>query len=191
MHKRGIVIVVSAPSGGGKGTIIGQAFKDDDRLRHAVSATTRTPREHEVDGQHYHFITRDEFERRIAANEFAEVHGECYGTLNSELDRVLGSDHDAVLELDIQGRRSITALRDDILSIFLTPPSMEVLEDRLRGRGDMAEAQLQLRLKNAKEEIDAQKEYDHVILNDTLDEAVATFEAVIQQARENPAKPAP
>lgn len=193
MDRRGIVLVVSAPSGGGKGTILARVFANDDRLRHAVSATTRKPRDGEVDGQHYHFLTREEFQRRVEENQFAEwaeVHGERYGTLNSELDDILNSEHDAVLELDIQGRRSIAVQRDDVRSIFLLPPSLEVLEERLRKRGDLSPDQLQLRLKNAKEEISAAKEYDYELVNDVLDKAVAAFEVLLRQAREHPEPPA-
>ncbi len=191
MDRNAIVFVVSAPSGGGKGTILGEVFKRDDFLRHAVSATTRAPRATEVNGQHYHFLSEEQFRQRIADDQFVEwanVHGAHYGTLKSEIERILASGIDVVLELDIQGMRSITQERDDVVTIFILPPSMEVLEERLRNRGGLDEEQLRLRLNNAKEEIAAKKEYDHVILNDALAEAVSAFEAVLNQARESAKK---
>lgn len=174
--------MVSAPSGGGKGTILAAAFKRDDRLRYAVSATTRAARPGEVDGRQYTFLSADEFKRWIADDRFAEwaeVHGEYYGTPASELDAILKSGCDPVLELDVQGMRTITQHLDDVISIFIVPPSLEILEQRLRDRGDLTEAQLALRLKNAEEEMAASKEYDYVILNDDLNEAIDAFVAIV------------
>ena len=188
MAEQGIVFVVSSPSGGGKGTILGEVCKRDSRLRHAVSATTRSPREGEVDGTHYHFLDTQRFKDWTAEGRFAEwatVHGESYGTLKSELDDILNSGFDVVLELDVQGMRSISRQRDDVVSIFILPPSIEVLEERLRGRGGLSEEELRLRLKNAEEEIKAKKEYDYVVLNDILEDAVKIFESILSEAREN------
>ena len=178
--------MVSAPSGGGKGTILSQAFKRDDSLRYAVSATTREPRPGEIEGRHYIFLSADQFKEWIATNRFAEwaeVHGEFYGTPEQELDDILQSGHDPVLELDVQGMRSMRQQRDDVVSVFIMPPSLEVLEQRLRDRGDVSEEKLRLRLKNAEEEISARKEYDYVILNDDLNEAIDSFVAIVADAR--------
>ena len=188
MAQQGIVFVVSSPSGGGKGTILGVVCKRDSRLRHAVSATTRSPREGEVDGTHYHFLDTQRFKDWSSEGRFAEwatVHGEYYGTLKSELARILDSGCDAVLELDVQGMHAISQQRDDVVSIFIAPPSVEVLEERLRGRGGLSEEELRLRLKNAEEEIKAKKEYDYIVLNDILEEAVKIFESILSEAREN------
>ena len=188
MAEQGIVFVVSAPSGGGKGSILGDVCERDSRLRHAVSATTRPPREGEVDGTHYHFLDTQRFKDWIAEGRFAEwatVHGEYYGTLKSELAGILESGFDAVLELDVQGMRSISRQRDDVVSIFISPPSVEVLEERLRGRGGLGEEELRLRLKNSEEEMRAKKEYDHIVLNDFLEDAVKVFESILSEAREN------
>ena len=187
MAERRIVFVVSSPSGGGKGTILADVFQRDSRLRHAVSATTRSPREGEVDGTHYHFLDTEHFKDWIAEGRFAEwatVHDEYYGTLKSELDDILNSGFDVVLELDVQGMRSISQQRDDVVSIFILPPSIEVLEERLRGRGGLSEENLQRRLKNAEGEIRAKKEYDYTVLNDILEDAVKTFETILSEARE-------
>ena len=185
--------MVSAPSGGGKGTILGEVFKGDALLRHAVSATTRSPRASEADGRDYHFLSEEQFREWIEEGRFAEwamVHGAYYGTLKKEIEGILGSRLDVVLELDVQGMRSITRERDDVITIFIMPPSIDVLEERVRGRGDVDEEQLRLRLKNAEEEIAARKEYDHVIVNDVLAEAVSAFESALNEARESAMKQA-
>lgn len=186
IHRNGLLIVVSAPSGGGKGTILRRALDADPRLRHAVSATTRAPREGELEGQHYYFVDRETFEKWVAEGRFAEwatVHGELYGTLHSELDRLRAAGQDVVLELDVQGMRSIRRMRPEALTVFIEPPSMRVLEERLRKRGDLPEAALQLRLRNAEAEIAAKNEYDYRIVNDNLDSAVGQFQAFIAKAR--------
>lgn len=186
MAEHGIVFVVSSPSGGGKGTILGEVFQRDARLRHAVSATTRTVRKGEIDGRHYYFLSGEQFERWIREGRFVEwatVHGEYYGTLKSEVDSILESGLDVVLELDVQGMRSIAQQRDDIVSIFIMPPSIETLEERLRDRGGLSEEELRLRLKNAEEEIAAKKGYDYVVLNDVLKDAVTAFETILSKAR--------
>ena len=188
MAEQGIVFVVSSPSGGGKGTILADVFQRDSRLRHAVSATTRSPREGEVDGTHYHFLDTQRFKGWIAEGRFAEwatVHGKYYGTLKSELASILDSGFDVVLELDVQGMRSISQQREDVVSIFIAPPSLKALEERLRGRGGIREEELRLRLKNAEEEMRAKKEYDYVVLNDILEDAVKIFESILSEAREN------
>ncbi len=184
--RHGLLIVVSAPSGGGKGTILRRALDADPRLRHAVSATTRAPREGEAEGEHYYFVDRRTFEQWIADGRFAEwatVHGELYGTLHSELDRLRAAGRDVVLELDVQGMRSIRRQRPEAVTVFIEPPSVRVLEERLRKRGDLSEAALQLRLRNAEAEIAAKNEYDCRILNDNLDSAVGQFTAFVAQSR--------
>jgi len=182
----GLLFVVSAPSGGGKGTILRRVLAADAQLCHAVSATTRSPRAGEVEGTHYYFVDRPTFEKWIAEGRFAEwatVHGELYGTLHEELDRIRASGRDVVLELDVQGMRSIRRLRPEAVTIFIEPPSLETLEARLRKRGDLDENTLQLRLENAKAEISAKNEYDYQILNDDLDRAVDQFNEFVQRAR--------
>lgn len=190
MAEHRIVFVVSSPSGGGKGTILADVFQRDSQLRHAVSATTRPPREGEVDGTHYHFLDTQRFKDWVAEGRFAEwatVHDEYYGTLKSELADLLNSGFDVVLELDVQGMRSISQQLDDVVSIFILPPSMEVLEERLRGRGGLSDENLRRRLKNAEGEMRAKKEYHYIVLNDTLEDAVKTFETILSEAREKAA----
>lgn len=183
--RAGLIIVVSAPSGGGKGTILQRLSAIDPRLRHTVSATTRAPRPGEVEGKHYYFVNRQTFDRWIAEGKFAEwaeVHGQRYGTLNAELDRVRGGG-DAVLELDVQGARAIRAVHPEALTVFLMPPSMAVLEERLRKRGDLTPESLAIRLKNAEAEMAAKNEYTYRIVNGDLDAAVEEFQAILRTER--------
>lgn len=182
----GSVFIVSAPSGAGKRTVLRQVMENDPNLEYSVSATTRPPRAGEIEGQDYYFLPRSEFIRRIENGEFAEwaeVHGNLYGTLQSELDRRLASGKDVILELDVQGMRNLTAVRDDAVTVFIMAPSMEALEERLRTRGANSDDDLALRLRNALAEIDAKDSFDHVIVNDNLEDAVAALEGVIRARR--------
>lgn len=155
-------------------------------LVYSVSATSRPPRPGEVDGEDYRFIGPEEFERWVKEGRFAEwakVHTSCYGTPKEELDRLLATGRDVVLELDVQGMRSVRGLAYDMRSVFIMPPSLEELERRLRGRGGMEEVELEVRLRNAEEEMASREEYDEVIVNDVLEDAVARFEAIVATAR--------
>lgn len=188
MTKRGLLLVLSAPSGAGKHALVSRVRELGENLTHTISVTTRPPRRGEIDGRDYVFIDNERFDRHIESDallEWAEVHGHRYGTLKSELDRCLDSGKDTVLELDIQGMRALRRLRDDVISVFLMPPSFEELERRLRVRNANDEADLALRLRNAREEIAASGAYDHVIVNDDLDRAANELIAVIRNEREN------
>jgi len=185
---KGLLIVVSAPSGAGKGTILKRAMETDRNLLHTVSATTRQPRQGEIEGIHYYFVDHPTFEKWIADGKFVEwakVHTELYGTLHSELARIRALDRDVVLELDVQGMRSIRKQYPEAITVFIEPPSIEALEARIRERGGMPYETMVLRLKNAKAEIAAKNEYDHRILNDDLDEAVRDFQAIVARARQS------
>lgn len=180
------VIVVSAPSGGGKRTVLERVMRDDPDLVVAVSCTTRPPREGEAEGADYYFLDRPSFEERIAAGafaEWAEVHGNLYGTLKEELERLLASGKDVVLEVDVQGMRQVKASGMDAATVFITAPSLEVLRARIEKRGQNDPADTALRLKNAEEEMAAANEFDTVIVNDQLDEAVAAFHAFLRDTR--------
>lgn len=187
-RSRGRVFVVSAPSGAGKHTILKRTLARDPNLAYSVSATTRPPRPGEEDGREYYFLDRAEFERRVhngAFAEWAEVHGNLYGTLRSEIDRITAEGRDALLELDVQGMRNVRRLGMDPVAVFIMAPSLEELEQRLRARGTDSEETIALRLRNAREEIAAKDEYDHVIVNVDIREAVAELEAIIRAARES------
>lgn len=178
MTTKGHIYVVSAPSGGGKHTLISNAMKYLTHLRYSVSATTRKPRKGERDGEHYHFMDRDEFERARdegAFLEWAEVHGNLYGTLRGVVDDLLRGGDDVILELDIQGMRQVRDSGIGCTTIFIAPPSIEELEKRLQKRGADSPEAIATRLENAKAEMAAQNEYDHVIVNDDIEEAKAAF----------------
>ncbi len=158
----------------------------DSKLSLSVSVTTRQPREGESDGIDYEFISEEAFEKLIAENalvEWASVHGSLYGTCRSELERVTNSGADALLELDVQGMRNVRNAGLDAVTIFIAPPSMKELERRIRSRAADTDNQIALRMNNARDEMAARGEFDYIIVNDDLDEAVAAVEAVIQESR--------
>lgn len=179
------VFVITGPSGVGKGTLIKMLLEREPDLALSVSATTRSPREGEVDGRDYHFLTEDQFrERREAGDflEFASYSGNHYGTLNSELDRCLAKGRSVVLEIEVQGATQVRAARPDSVQIFIAPPDESVLRERLRGRGtDSAEA-IDRRLKTAEQELASQDDFDHRIVNDDLGQAVDELESIVRTA---------
>ena len=190
--KRGNVFVISAPSGAGKHTVLEGVFERDPDLAYSVSATTRLPRMNETHGKDYFFMDRMDFCRRIEGGEFAEwaeVHGNLYGTLRNELTRKTTSGMDVILELDVQGMRNLKATMPDVVSIFIMPPSLEDLEERLRARGANSEDDIELRLRNARGEIAACVAFDYIVVNDDLNEAVADVAAIIRAQRCRSTKP--
>jgi guanylate kinase len=183
----GRIFVVSAPSGAGKHTVLRRVLASDDRLAYSISATTRPPRAGEEEGREYYFLRRDVFEQFVREGKFAEwaeVHGNLYGTLRSELDRIVESGKDALLELDVQGMRNVREIGLDAVSVFIMAPSAEELEQRLRSRGTDSDEVIALRLRNAREEMAAKGEYDHVIVNIDIREAVDELKGIIRAARE-------
>jgi guanylate kinase len=188
MTATGNIYVVSAPSGAGKGSILSRTFEEDDTLVHSVSVTTRTPRNGEQQGEHYQFVSEDIFRQWINEKKFAEwaeVHGHLYGTLREELDRHESSGKDVILELDVQGMRSVRAFIPSMIAVFIMPPTLEELERRIVSRGEMSEQDLALRLSNAKREMAAKNEYDHIIVNDILDTAVQEMKTILHQHRKS------
>ncbi|WP_369297637.1 guanylate kinase [uncultured Neglectibacter sp.] len=183
MAGKGLLLVVSAPSGGGKGTILKELFAQDDNLRLSVSATTRTPRPGEEHGKQYYFISREEFESLISQNkmlEHAEYVGNYYGTPRDPVEEWLAAGNDVVLEIEVQGGAQVKKLMPECVSIFILPPSMKVLEERLRGRGTEAEETVQKRLSTARREIPQAKEYDYIVFNDRLEDAVDDIQAILR-----------
>lgn len=171
MHKgkRGVLFVFSGPSGVGKGTLKAKLFEEfADRIAYSVSATTRGPREGEVDGKDYFFISRQEFERRVKNNEFlehAEFAGNCYGTPRAYVEKLLDSGMNVVLEIDVQGALQVMKSMPECVSVFILPPSFEELEHRLRGRGTETEEKVRERLETAKRELPYAPQYDYQIVN--------------------------
>jgi guanylate kinase len=179
--------VISAPSGAGKLTLLNKVRESQaGSFVTTVSATTRAPRTGETEGKDYYFLDRKTFEERRGAGEFAEwaeVHGNLYGTLNSELDRCLATGKDVILELDVQGMESLKELRHDVVTVFLMPPSLEVLEARLRNRGTDKDDVIALRLKNAGDEMAQRHGFDYIVVNDKIDQAASELEAIIRAER--------
>lgn len=182
------LFVISGPSGAGKGTLVSRIREQHPALGLTVSATTREPRPGEVDGESYYFLSDDEFARRVDADEFvewAEVHGHRYGTLLSEVTSNLDAGRSLILEIDVQGAFQVKKRFPDAILIFIMPPSLEVLAERLSARGTETEESLSLRLANAKAEIELAPRYDDVVVNDDLDDATAELLQVIQQHERN------
>jgi guanylate kinase len=178
------VFVITGPSGVGKGTLIGELRERVPGLALSVSATTRAPREGERDGRDYHFLTREEFERRAAANEFLEhatYSGNRYGTLRSEVeDRLAGGDS-VVLEIEVQGARQVrAAMPDDSVLVFIAPPSPEALRQRLEARGTDSPEAIAERLRTAELELAAQEEFQHEVVNDEIDRAARELETIVR-----------
>jgi guanylate kinase len=175
-------VILSAPSGGGKTTIARMLLGRRPDLGYSVSCTTRRPREGEVDGRDYYFITRPDFIARREKGAFAEsaeVHGNLYGTLRSEVDRVLESGRHVVMDIDVQGAVQFVRAFPQSVTIFILPPSAEVLLDRLRARQTESPAQLAARLQSALQELQQVDEYEYVVVNDELERAVASVESII------------
>jgi guanylate kinase len=175
-------IILSAPSGGGKTTIAKALLAKRTDLGYSVSCTTRSPRPGEVSGRDYYFMTRAEFIAEREARGFAEsaeVHGNLYGTRRSEVKRVLASGKHVVMDIDVQGAAQFVRVFPDTVTIFILPPSAEVLLDRLRGRKTESPAQLAARLQSALQELQQLDSYEYVIVNDALERAVASVESII------------
>lgn len=183
MNIKGLVIVVVSPSGGGKGTILREVMSVNEKMRFSVSATTRNPREGEIEGEHYYFVSREKFETMIAGNEmleYAEYCGNYYGTPIAPVEKWVNEGHDVILEIEVQGCEQIKNLLPDCVTIFILPPSMEVLEKRLRRRGTESEEVLQGRLKTALSEIKYAEKADYIVINDKLEDAVVDFNSIIK-----------
>ena len=180
--KKGVLFVISGPSGVGKGTINKMLYDEfDGQVSFSVSATTRGPREGEVDGTHYFFISRQEFENRVANNEFlehAEYAGNCYGTPRSYVLKLLDEGVSVILEIDLQGAIQVKERMPESVSIFILPPSFEELESRLRGRGTETPEKIEKRLAAAKYEMEMAYTYDYRIVNDNLEEAYQQLRSI-------------
>lgn len=184
---RGLLVVIAGPSGVGKGTLLRCLRDRIPELQVSVSATTRTPRPGEVEGRHYHFLSRDEFRRRIAEGDFlewAEYQGNYYGTPRSEVDQRIAAGAVVVLEIEVQGARQIRDLVPDALLVFLAPPSLEELERRLADRGTEDVDAVVRRLGTARQELAERDWFDVVVVNDDVERACDELEAAIRGARQ-------
>ncbi|TPN79600.1 guanylate kinase [Mesorhizobium sp. CU2] len=187
IRRRGLMLVLSSPSGAGKSTIARNLLESDGSLELSVSVTTRPRRGSEIEGVHYHFSTMREFERlrdSDALLEWAEVHGNCYATPREPAELALAEGRDMLFDIDWQGAQQLKEkMRADIVSIFILPPSMKELKARLKRRAEDQESVIETRLKNARLEIEHWKEYDFVIVNDDLDRAFAEVRAIVTAER--------
>ena len=184
---RRFVVVISGPSGAGKSSFVKALLRGNgEDLTYSVSATTRAKRPHEIEGKDYFFLTRDEFQRRVNAGDFvehAQVHGEMYGTLRSQIERVLESGRNVLLDVDVQGGQAVRRVYPDAVLIFVLPPSIEDLEERLRARGTDREDRIKVRLENAQREIALMREYDYAVVNDDLENATKQVLAIVEAER--------
>jgi guanylate kinase len=182
----GILFVISSPSGGGKGTLIRRILGNTQGISYSVSWTTREARPGEIDGVNYHFVTPDEFVRMRDAGGFLEwavVHGHLYGTARSVVAQDLSEGHDIILEIDVQGAALVRAAIESVVSIFILPPSFEVLRARLTKRMTERPEELELRLRNARGEVEQYRHFDYIVLNDEIERAAAQLASIVSAER--------
>lgn len=186
MMNKGLLIVYTGASGVGKGTIMKELLRKNPNLRLSVSATTRAPREGEVDGREYYFVTREKFDRMIAEDGFlehAEYVGNKYGTPKEAVFRMLDEGLDVILEIEVKGFLQIKKACPDCVTIFIAPPSFEVLEARLKGRGTETDEVIEKRLKTAREELQSQNLFDYIVINDDVDRATDEVLSIISNTK--------
>ena len=184
--RKGILFILSGPSGAGKGTLRERLFRMLDGLSFSVSCTTRAPRPGETDGVDYRFVAEEEFLRRRDAGDFLEwagVHGHFYGTLTADVKKALDDGRDILLEIDVQGALQVKKKISGAVTIFVAPPSMKALEERLRGRSTETEQDIALRLCNARREMGESSKYDFTVVNDDIDAAAQRLADIVRQSR--------
>ena len=185
------VFIISAPSGSGKSTLVHRLLASDPGLLFSISYTTRPPRPAETDGIDYNFISRKDFEERLGRGEFleyAEVFGNYYGTHREEFDNAVHQRKDLVLDIDVQGARQLKVAIPEAISIFVLPPSREVLEQRLRSRSQDSEEVIQRRLRGAAEEVRNYSQYDYVLINREIEESAARLASIVKAERHRKAR---
>jgi guanylate kinase len=187
--RRGCLFGISAPSGSGKTTLVQKLIRSFFDLRFSVSYTTRGPRGAERDGVDYHFVTRDEFQEKIRKGEFlewAEVHGNLYGTSKVETERIRTGGQDILLDVDVQGADQVRKAEPEAVTMFVMPPSFQVLEERLRGRKQDSPEVIEGRLAGARREIDRYRDYHYVLVNDGIEETAELLKSIVLAERARP-----
>lgn len=185
-QEQGALIVVTGPSGAGKGTVLSRALPSLKQIHLSVSATTRAPRNGEEDGKNYYFLTREAFEQMIAEDrllEYASYVGNYYGTPSEPVDRALREGYDVILEIEVQGALQIKAKRPDAVLIFIIPPRFELLRERLYGRGSESEEVIEKRVSMARAEYESAEKYDYIVVNDQLETACDELHSIITALR--------
>lgn len=183
MNKSGLLVVVSGPSGCGKGTVLKQLIENDEHVFYSVSATTRSPRVGEVDGVHYYFISKEQFEEKIASGgmlEYASYVGNYYGTPKQAVEEKCAAGYDVILEIEVQGAMQLREKCPNAVFIFIIPPSMEELEHRLVNRQTETQEVIQNRLNTARTELKFAPKYDYIVVNQTVEQAVSDIRAILQ-----------
>jgi guanylate kinase len=183
---KGTVFIISSPSGGGKGTLIKEILQRQENIGYSVSYTTRKMREGEVHGQHYFFISKAEFEQLILQNEFleyAEVHGNYYGTSKTQVISETDKGNDIILEIDVQGAEIIQQKLPEAVGIFILPPSFPVLRERLINRQTESAEDLALRLANSRSEVEKYSEFDYVVINEFVEKATLELQSIVLAER--------
>ena len=183
MNKSGLLVVVSGPSGCGKGTVLKQLIENDEHVFYSVSATTRSPRVGEVDGVHYYFISKEQFEEQIASGgmlEYASYVGNYYGTPKQAVEEKCAAGYDVILEIEVQGAMQLREKCPNAVFVFIIPPSMEELEHRLVNRQTETQEVIQNRLNTARTELQFAPKYDYIVVNQTVEQAVSDIRAILQ-----------
>ncbi len=196
-NKTALLLVVSAPSGAGKSTLCNRLIEKFPGMTYSVSCTTRAPRGEEKNHEHYHFLSKEEFSSRVSKGEFlehAEVHGNLYGTLKQTVEEALTHGRDIIMDIDVQGAAQIReacaklpsedAVRQGFVDIFIAPPSMEELRQRLCGRSTDTQEVIENRMRNAEEEMKYRNLYRHRVINDDLNEALKNLERIVEEERQ-------
>ena len=186
MTEQGLLVVISGPSGTGKGTVIQHILEHHDQIQLSISATTRQPREGDIDGVHYHFLTKAQFEEMIARDavlEYATYCDQYYGTPKAPIENWRSAGDDVILEIEVQGGAQVKQKCPDCVTIFILPPSREELENRLRGRGTEEEEKIQKRLQTAKDELQEADRYDYTVVNTEVADTAERIMEIIQTER--------
>lgn len=182
MHNNGILMVLSGPAGSGKDTVLGELYKQIPEMKQSVSMTTRLPRDGEIDGVDYYFVSKENFETAIKDGkmlEYAQYGSNFYGTPKEPVDRMLNEGKIVVLKIEVQGAENIRKIYPDLVTVFITPPNMSVLESRLRRRGTESEEDIRHRLEIAADELLRIEEYNYIVINDELENAVNDVKTII------------